>query len=135
LRPHFGEGAGFSSREASRHDEGSVAWYWNEYAKNEHTPARISIRRCWVAGRDLPDKATDTIPPANLIAPAVVIDLSAAAAADPDLIVEPAHREAREAAHVRIASGTRLLLRQSGLPHRDRLRVPQRRIGLPFRRT
>ena len=111
LPPQFGQCAGFSSREISRYDARGVAWYWNEFTMNEHTGTHFDAPVHWVSGRDLPDNATDTIPPTHLISRAVVIDVSAAAAADPDLIVEPAHIEAWEDAHGRIPEGAWLLLR------------------------
>ena len=111
LPPQFGQCVGFSSREVSRYDERGVAWYWNEFTMNEHTGTHFDAPVHWITGRDLPDNATDTIPPAQLIAPALVVDVSAAAAANPDLIVEPAHLEAWEAAHGRLPAGAWLLLR------------------------
>ena len=111
LPPQFGQCVGFSSREVSRYDARGVAWYWNELTMNEHTGTHFDAPVHWITGRDLPYNATDTIPPANLIAAAVVVDVSGAAAADPDLIVEPAHIEAWEAAHGRIPEGAWLLLR------------------------
>ncbi len=111
LPPEFGQCAGFSSREVSRYDERGVAWYWNEFTMNEHTGTHFDAPVHWISGRDLANNATDTIPPEHLIAPAVVVDLCAQAAADPDLIVEPAHLEAWEAAHGRIPAGAWLLLR------------------------
>ena len=111
LPPQFGQCAGFSSREISRYDARGVAWYWNEFTMNEHTGTHFDAPVHWVSGRDLPDNATDTIPPTHLISRAVVIDVSAAAAADPDLVVEPAHIEAWEDAHGRVPEGSWLLLR------------------------
>jgi len=111
LPPQFGQCVGFSSREVSRYDERGIAWYWNEFTMNEHTGTHFDAPVHWASGRDLPDNATHSIPPAHLIAPAVVVDVSAAAADDPDLIVEPAHLEAWEAAHGRIPEGAWLLLR------------------------
>jgi kynurenine formamidase len=111
LPPEFGQCAGFTSREVSRYDERGVAWYWNEFTMNEHTGTHFDAPVHWISGRDLPNNATDTIAPEHLLAPAVVIDLSAEAAADPDLIVEPAHLEAWEAVHGAIPSGAWLLLR------------------------
>jgi kynurenine formamidase len=111
LPPQFGQCVGFSSREVSRYDERGIAWYWNEFTMNEHTGTHFDAPVHWASGRDLPDNATHSIPPAHLIAPAVVVDVSAAAADNPDLIVEPAHLEAWEAAHGRIPAGAWLLLR------------------------
>ncbi|WP_295531136.1 cyclase family protein, partial [Novosphingobium sp. Chol11] len=111
LPPEFGQCAGFSSREVSRYDERGVAWYWNEFTMNEHTGTHFDAPVHWISGRDLPNNTTDTIAPEHLLAPAVVIDLTAEAAADPDLIIEPAHLESWEAVHGPIPSGAWLLLR------------------------
>jgi kynurenine formamidase len=111
LPPEFGQCAGFTSREVSRYDERGVAWYWNEFTMNEHTGTHFDAPVHWISGRDLPNNATDTIAPQHLLAPAIVIDLSAEAAADPDLIIEPAHLEAWEAEHGPIPRGAWLLLR------------------------
>ncbi len=111
LPPEFGQCVGFSQRTVSRYNEHGPAWYWNEFTMNEHTGTHFDAPVHWITGRDLPDNATDTIAPAHLIAPAVVVDVSAAAAADADLIVEPAHLEAWEALHGRLPRGAWLLLR------------------------
>ncbi len=111
LPPEFGQCAGFTSREVSRYDERGVAWYWNEFTMNEHTGTHFDAPVHWISGRDLPNNTTDTIAPEHLLAPAVVVDLTAEAAADPDLIVEPAHLEAWEAVHGLIPRGAWLLLR------------------------
>jgi kynurenine formamidase len=111
LPREFGQCAGFTSREVSRYDERGVAWYWNEFTMNEHTGTHFDAPVHWISGRDLPNNATDTIAPEHLLAPAVVIDLSAEAAADPDLIIERAHLKAWEALHGPIARGAWLMLR------------------------
>jgi kynurenine formamidase len=111
LPPEFGQCAGFTSREVSRYDERGVAWYWNEFTMNEHTGTHFDAPVHWISGRDLPNNATDTIAPEHLIAPAIVIDLSAEAAADPDLIIERAHLEAWETVHGPIPRGAWLMLR------------------------
>ena len=110
LPPQFGQCVRFTSREVSRYDERGVAWYWNEFTMNEHTGTHFDAPVHWITGRDLPDNATDTIPPSHLIAPGVVVDVSAAAAADPDLVITPAHLEEWEAAHGRLPAGAWLLL-------------------------
>lgn len=111
LPPQFGQCVGFSQRTISRYDASGPAWYWNEFTMNEHTGTHFDAPVHWITGRDLPDNTTDTIPPVDLIAPAVVVDVSTAAAADPDLIVTPEHLEAWESAHGRIPRGAWLLLR------------------------
>jgi kynurenine formamidase len=91
LPPQFGQCAGFSSREVSRYDERGVAWYWNEFTMNEHTGTHFDAPVHWVTGKDLPDNDVATLPLRHLIAPAVVLDFSSEAAADPDfLLTRPA---------------------------------------------
>ena len=111
LPAEFGQCAGFSSREVSRYDARGVAWYWNEFTMNEHTGTHFDAPVHWVTGRDLPNNAVDTIPPADLIGPAVVVDVSAEAAADADFVLEPAHLEAWEAAHGMMPAGAWVLMR------------------------
>lgn len=54
---------------------------------------------------------TEAIPLARLVAPAVVIDVSAAASASPDALLEPADIDAFERQHGAIAAGTIVLVR------------------------
>jgi kynurenine formamidase len=65
----------------------------------------------WVTGRQVADGATDTIPPGRLIAPACVVDCTAAVAADERFVLEPAHIEGFEAAHGRIPKNAWVLMR------------------------
>jgi kynurenine formamidase len=111
LPPEFGQCAGFSSREVSRYDARGVAWYWNEFTMNEHTGTHFDAPVHWVTGKDLADNAVDTIPPAHFVAPAVVIDIVAKCAADPDYLLQVDDILAFEAAHGRIAPRSWILLR------------------------
>jgi kynurenine formamidase len=111
LPPEFGQCVGFSSREISRYDERGVAWYWNEFTVNEHTGTHFDAPIHWITGRDLPDNAVDTIAPKDFIAPAVVIDIVAKCAAEPDYLLTVADIEAFEARHGRIPPRSWVLLR------------------------
>ena len=111
LPPEFGQCVGFSSREISRYDERGVAWYWNEFTVNEHTGTHFDAPIHWITGRDLPDNAVDTIAPKDFIAPAVVIDIVAKCAANPDYLLTVADIEAFEAQHGRIPPRSWVLLR------------------------
>ena len=111
LPPEFGQCAGFSIEEISRYDERGVAWYWNNFTVGEHTGTHFDAPIHWVSGKDLPDNSLDTIQPSQFIAPAVVIDISAKAAADPDYLLTVADIEAWEAEHGRIAPRSWILLR------------------------
>ncbi len=75
----FGNTATFSLQEISRYDDRGPAWYWNNISTGErakHFDAPVH----WVTGKDGADVAQ--VPVARLIAPAVVLDFTAQAAAD-----------------------------------------------------
>lgn len=84
LPPQFGQCSGFKVEEISRYDERGVAWYWNNFTVGEHTGTHFDAPIHWVTGQALPNNALDTIVPKDFMAPAVVIDCAAQAAADPD---------------------------------------------------
>ena len=107
----FGQTAGFSRQEISRYDERGVAWYWNNFTVGEHTGTHFDAPVHWVTGKDLPANTVDAIDPAQFIAAAVVIDVSAKAAADPDYLLTVADIEEWEAAHGRIPPRNWILLR------------------------
>jgi kynurenine formamidase len=111
LPPEFGQCAGFSQEEISRYDERGVAWYWNNFTVSEHTGTHFDAPIHWITGKDLPNNAVDTVPPADFIAPAVVIDISARSAENPDYLLTVADIEAWEAEHGRIPPRSWILLR------------------------
>src|ERR671934_3114971 len=71
----------FRLTELSRYDERGPAWYWNAFEGGEHTGTHLDAPIHWASGRELAD--VSQIPPARLLGPAVVIDPTAPAAADP----------------------------------------------------
>ena len=85
LPPEFNQCAGFSKEEISRYDERGVAWYWNNFTVSEHTGTHFDAPVHWASGKDLPNNSTNTIPPADFLASAVVIDISQQSAADAPL--------------------------------------------------
>ncbi len=111
LPPQFGQCAPFRLEEVSRYDDRGPAWYWNNFSCGEHTGTHFDAPVHWVSGKDLPDNTTDTIPPARFVAPAVVLDCSKQAAANPDFILTVGVIEAWEAQHGRIPAGAWVLLR------------------------
>ncbi|WP_414901685.1 cyclase family protein [Sphingomonas flavalba] len=111
LPPPFGQCAPFSMEEISHYDERGVAWYWNNFTVGEHTGTHFDAPVHWVTGKDLADNTLDTIDPKAFIAQAVVIDISARAAADPDYLLTVADIEAWEAEHGRIPPRAWVLLR------------------------
>src|SRR4051794_18437756 len=111
LPPQFGQCSPFKVEEISRYDERGVAWYWNNFTMSEHTGTHFDAPVHWASGKDLPDNSTDSIDPAQFIAPAVVIDCSQEAAADPDFLLTRDFIEAWEAKHGRIPEGSWVLMR------------------------
>lgn len=111
LPQQFGQCAGFSQREVSRYDERGVAWYWNEFTMNEHTGTHFDAPVHWITGKDLPGASVDEVPPAHLVAPAVVLDFSAEAAADPDLLLTRARIEEWESRYGAIPPKSWVLFR------------------------
>lgn len=111
LPPEFGQCAAFSQQEISRYDERGVAWYWNNFTVSEHTGTHFDAPVHWISGKDLANNAVDTVPPADFIAPAVVIDISQQSAADPDYLLTVADIEAWEAEHGRIPPRSWIMLR------------------------
>jgi kynurenine formamidase len=99
----------FALTEISRYDERGPAWYWNNITTGEHTGTHFDAPIHWVSGQDGADVAQ--VPVARLIAPAVVIDRTADAAADPDFLLEISHVQQWEAEHGPLPAGGWLLYR------------------------
>src|SRR3954452_22253170 len=87
LPPPFGQTAAFKVEEISRYDDRGVAWYWNNFTVGEHTGTHFDAPVHWVTGRNLPKNTVDAIDAADFIAPAIVIDISKKAAANPDYLL------------------------------------------------
>jgi len=107
----FGQTAGFKLEEISRYDERGVAWYWNNFTVGEHTGTHFDAPIHWVTGKNLPKNTVDEIDAKDFIAPAVVIDISEQAAANPDYLLTVADIDAWEELHGPIPSRSWILLR------------------------
>jgi kynurenine formamidase len=105
----FSNTVSFSLHEVSRYDERGPAWYWNDISTGEHTGTHFDAPVHWVTGRDGQDVAS--VPVTSLIAPAVVLDFSEQAAADPDFLLEVSHIRKWEAEHGPLPDGGWLLYR------------------------
>ena len=97
LPPPFGNTTRFGLTEISHYDERGPAWYWNDITTGEHTGTHFDAPVHWVTGKDGKDVAQ--VPAPRLIAPAVVLDFSAEAAANPDFLLEIDHVKQWEAAN------------------------------------
>lgn len=87
LPPEFGQASPVRIQQISRYDAAGPAWYWNNITIGEHTGTHFDAPIHWFTGRDLPNNAVDTLPVADMIAPACVIDCSPQADADPDFLL------------------------------------------------
>src|SRR5829696_5511433 len=86
LPPAFGQTARFELEEISRYDDRGPAWYWNNFRSGEHTGTHLDAPKHWVTGQGGRDVAS--VPVGHLIRPAVVLDFSGQAAANPDFLLE-----------------------------------------------
>lgn len=109
LPPPFGNTVPFSLSEISRYDERGPGWYWNDITTGEHTGTHFDAPVHWATGRDGLDVAR--VPVDQLIAPAVVLDFSAEAAANPDFLLEVDHIRTWEGEHGALPDGGWLLYR------------------------
>jgi kynurenine formamidase len=105
----FGNTKPFTLHEISRYDERGPAWYWNDISTGEHTGTHFDAPVHWATGAGGEDVAQ--VPVTRLIAPAVVLDFSARAAADPDFLLEIEHVRLWEAANGPLPEGGWLLYR------------------------
>ena len=103
LPPQWGQTQPFQLEEISRYDDRGPAWYWNDIVTGEHTGTHFDAPVHWVTGKDGEDAAQ--VPAARMIAPAVVLDFSAEAAADPDFLLEIEHVKQWEAEHGPLPEG------------------------------
>jgi kynurenine formamidase len=81
----FGNTWPFSLEEISRYDDRGPGWYWNNIRTGEHTGTHFDAPVHWVTGKSGDD--VSQVPPRRLVAPAVVLDFSDRAAADPDFLL------------------------------------------------
>jgi len=111
LPPEFGQAAAFSREEISRYDERGVAWYWSNFTVCEHTGTHFDAPIHWISGKDVENNALHQVPPKDLIAPAVVVDVSAECAADPDFLLTADHLKAWEKQHGNIPARSWVFMR------------------------
>ena len=105
----FGNTIPLSLQEISKYDDRGPGWYWNNITTGEHTGTHFDAPVHWITGRDGLDVAQ--VPASQLIAPAVVLDFSAEAAADPDFLLEVDHIKKWEGEHGSLPDGGWLLYR------------------------
>ena len=109
LPPPFANTPGWKTHEISRYDERGPAWYWNWFEGGDHVGTHLDAPNHWVTGRDREDVASVALE--RLIGPAVVIDRSAEAAADPDYLLRLDDLRRFEDEHGPLPAGGWLLYR------------------------
>jgi len=105
----LGQTAPFGLHEISRYDAAGPGWYWNNITTGEHTGTHLDAPIHWITGKDGADVAQ--LPARRLIAPAVVLDFAAQAAADPSFLLEIEHVQAWQDQHGPLPKGGWLLYR------------------------
>lgn len=115
LPPPFANTIPLSLETVSDFDDDGPMWKWHNIHTGEHTGTHVDAPAHWVTGRD--GWSIDQVPPERLVGPAVVVDISADAAADADFLLEPAHLESWEATHGTIPDGAWVLLRSGWSAH------------------
>ena len=111
LPPEVGQAWPFRIEEISRYDDRGGAWYWNNFSCGEHTGTHFDAPVHWISGKDLPNGATDSIPPQRFIGPACVIDCTAESEKDSDFLLKKAHLVDWEKKHGRIPARAWVLMR------------------------
>ncbi|MET3479602.1 cyclase family protein [Variovorax atrisoli] len=111
LPPEFGQAWPLRIEEISRYDERGPGQYWNNFSCSEHTGTHLDAPAHWISGRHLPNNTVDTLQVQHLVAPACVIDCSAASAKDADYLLSVEDILAFEAQHGRIPAGAWVLMR------------------------
>ncbi len=111
LPPEFGQCARFRMEEVSAYDHRGPSWKWHDITMSEHTGTHFDAPAHWITGRDVPHGHTDEIAARHFLGRACVIDCAAAAAADEDFRLTPAHVTAWEDRHGRIPPGSWVLMR------------------------
>ncbi|GAB3086477.1 cyclase family protein [Nocardioides zeae] len=109
LPPPFANTIPLSLEKVSDFDDDGPFWGWNNIHTGEHTGTHLDAPVHWASGRE--GHSVDTIPPARLVGPAVVIDFSAEVAADPDFLLEPEHLEKHVADNGPFPEGAWLVFR------------------------
>ena len=105
----FANTPGLTRHEISRYDDRGPAWAWSWLEIGEHVGTHFDAPIHWITGKDGQDLAS--VPPERLVGPAVMIDKSAEAAADPDYTLTVNDVRAFEAEHGPLPEGGWLLYR------------------------
>ena len=109
LPPPFANTPNWTTHEISHYDEKGPVWYWNWFEGGEHSGTHFDAPIHWVTGKDKDD--VSQVPVKRLIGPAVVIDKSKEAQANPDYLLTLNDIRAFERQHGALPKGSWLLYR------------------------
>lgn len=99
----------FSIEEVSAYNEPGPYWKHHNIHTGEHIGTHIDAPIHWISGRD--GKDVSQIDPARLIGPAVVLDFTTQAEADPDFLIDVDHLVAWQEEHGAFPANSWLLFR------------------------
>lgn len=99
----------FSLEEVAAFDEHAPFWRHNNIHTGEHIGTHFDAPRHWISNRDGDDVAQ--VPPGRLVGPALVLDISAKVADDPDYLLQLDDLTAWETEHGPLRAGGWLLIR------------------------
>jgi kynurenine formamidase len=99
----------FSIEQVSAYNEPGPFWKHHNIHTGEHIGTHIDAPIHWVTGKD--GKDVSQLDPARLIGPAVVLDFSAEAEADPDFLIDVEHLVAWQEEHGAFPANSWLLFR------------------------
>lgn len=99
----------FSLEEVAAYNEPGPFWKHHNIRTGEHIGTHLDAPVHWVTGRD--GKDVSQIEPERLVGPAVVLDFTAEAGADPDFLIDVRHLEQWQEQHGEFPAGGWLLFR------------------------
>jgi kynurenine formamidase len=111
----FPSPAPFALEEIARYDERGPVWRANDIHIGEHTGTHLDVPIHWITGREGRDVSQTPLP--RLVGPAVVVDFSAEAAADPDFLATVDHFKAWQAHYGDFPENGWLLVRTGWAVH------------------
>lgn len=109
LPPERGQPWPFQREVISQYDTAGPEVYWHNISMSEHTGTHFDAPIHWISGRDGEDIAS--IAPDRLIRPAVVLDFTQEATADPDFLMTRNHVETWCEVYGELPKGAWLLYR------------------------
>lgn len=101
--------------EIAAYDHRGPAWRANDIRIGEHTGTHLDVPIHWITGREGTDVSETPLP--RLIGPAVVVDFTAEAAADPDFLATVEHFERWQAVHGELPRNGWVLVRTGWSVH------------------